>query len=437
MLLNPNKDNQILASGSSDGTIKLWSIKDKIPKSLKDLTDHKGGVESIAFSPDGRSLISGSADKTIKLWNIGKSAKETGKLRETWHGHQDTVNSVIFSPDGLPLLSREDGTNGGQTIASGDRDGKVILWQTPPHPTKSIGANTFSADRQSILVSQLTTTSSQFTLKTLEGKIIKTIPPLAHKIITSIAISPDNKTILAGRTDGIIEQINFNRGREGIWNVLDSDRGYQGEVIAMDFHPDGESFVSVGIERSNPELKYYTVRLWDKNGQFIQNINNGDEKPITAVSFSPQGEELAIARKDGAIELWQTDGTWRKILVNTDNNPNIQENITSINFSPDGKFLVTASYIGADGSPFSKTPDDKGKIQLRHSDGTFILDFELKERKIINVDFSQDSKTILAVDDLGFITNWNLDLDILLQRGCEWLKDYSRTAANFPQEICD
>jgi WD40 repeat protein len=91
-------DGKTLASGSVDKTIKLWSLE--TGRRIKSLEGHTDSVISVAFSPDGKTLASGSDDRTINLWHV-----ETGQQMSSLDGHIEGISSAAFSPDGKTLAS--------------------------------------------------------------------------------------------------------------------------------------------------------------------------------------------------------------------------------------------------------------------------------------------------------------------------------------------
>ena len=62
-------DGQILAIGTDNGPIYLWSTATHQIIG-KPLIGHTNWVQTLDFSSDGRLLASGSADDTIRLWNV-------------------------------------------------------------------------------------------------------------------------------------------------------------------------------------------------------------------------------------------------------------------------------------------------------------------------------------------------------------------------------
>ena len=70
---------------------------------MRKLQGHRGPVNSVAWSPDGKWLASGSDDATVQTWEA-----DTGKLVRELQGHRGPVNSVAWSPDGKWLASGSD-----------------------------------------------------------------------------------------------------------------------------------------------------------------------------------------------------------------------------------------------------------------------------------------------------------------------------------------
>ena len=130
-------DGRTLASGarsSGDSEVYLWDV---LSEECKASLNRLAGVSSVAFSPDGSALAVGGKDVT--LWDLHKilhqspddmpiyAADEfdkTGRHKATLKGHTGYINSVAFSPDG-------------RTLASGSIDGKILLWDITKTPQTS------------------------------------------------------------------------------------------------------------------------------------------------------------------------------------------------------------------------------------------------------------------------------------------------------------
>lgn len=89
-------DGKRLATGSTEGTVKLWDADGLKPVATLSGA-HPGAVRSIQFSPDGKVLASAGTDKVAKLWDV---SKEKPAVLFKLDGHEGPVNAVAFSPDG-------------------------------------------------------------------------------------------------------------------------------------------------------------------------------------------------------------------------------------------------------------------------------------------------------------------------------------------------
>ncbi|MDJ1185459.1 eIF2A-related protein [Roseofilum casamattae] len=87
-------EEEVMASASDDGTVKLWSLDGEFLKSLP----HEDKVNTVDFSPELPILASGSDDKTLQVWDRDGNPLDSFK-------HEDEVNKVSFSQKGKFLAS--------------------------------------------------------------------------------------------------------------------------------------------------------------------------------------------------------------------------------------------------------------------------------------------------------------------------------------------
>lgn len=435
-------DSSHFATGGEDGSISLWNRE--TANLLSTLPGHSDVVVSLVYSPDGKIFASASLDGTIRLWGA------VDKLpKRTFAGHTRNFDLLAYSPNGKTFASR---TKNGSIIVRDvdtfkhkftltvDTNDEDIL-QTVEKRNRRTDAErinvplAYSPDGTTLATADMNSTIRLW--DTESGKLKLTFKTKIDagqlldrgrhsNTITSLAYSPDGKTLVGGSREGKIHF--WDLEREGYRQTF-AEQEYP--AIYLGYSADGSMLISgTSNKRMTISGIYPEINIWDvQKQQLIRTINIqriGDG--INSISFSPDGKTVA-GTSDNIIYLWNAEtGILRQKLSSH------RSKVTSVAYSLDGSTLAS----GGDDNVIRVWDTVTGQYLQTlygHSDSVTLVAYSLDGNKLAS---TSDDGTILLwdisavkqVEKLKFedkksqnITQWNLPEGASARLGKGKIKD--------------
>lgn len=321
-------DGKRLAVGDCQGSVEVFDFESG--SSLLKFGAHGRIVASIAFSPDGGRMATGGYDSTTKLWDA-----TTGQLLETFNDSTYRVRSVVFTPDG-------------KYIAATVSDDLVRFYDA------ETGAVAFTLDAH-------------------------------YRGVMAIKFSPDGHRFATGSWDQSAKIWDLNAARSV--RIFDD---HQDQVQSLAIGRDGRRIATACLDG--------LVRIWDvATGEIVRTID-GQRGPSRAVAFSPDDNLIAAGYDNGSVKIWDLRSgqeLWENKEWNTP--------ATWLRFSPDGKWLA-----GSSGEKLEPGRGDARFVIWNVETGKEFRSVETSAPKVAGLAFSPDGETIAAGSDANKVSIWSL-----------------------------
>eukprot|EP00126_Sphaerothecum_destruens_P011978 Sdes_comp20976_c1_seq1m19096 len=260
-LLNPSSASLIgsefrLLSASKDESVRMWSclVDNNMDSQLGvcrcEFVGHTDSVESIALHPDGTHFVSGSSDKTIKMWSLESALDDDLNLSQQLKSANSMVSKKRKIRKGKSQPTQE-GQNADQALPKREAIGTLAGHSQVVTCVRWLGTSGFGA-------SKILSSSWDHSLRVWDISTgVNTNMFYGPKAISCCAVSSSQTLVASGHSDSLVR----------LWDIREAD-SKERNVVKMTL-ASHKSIVS-GIEWSPTNANQFAscsfdgkVKLWD------------------------------------------------------------------------------------------------------------------------------------------------------------------------------
>ncbi|MFO0890131.1 MAG: protein kinase [Isosphaeraceae bacterium] len=360
------------------GAVELWQSSPF--RKLRELKGHDDWIYALAFSPDGKELASGGWDKTIRVWNL-----ESGTIRLSLDQHEGPVTGLCYTRDGSRLIS----ASSDHTVRFWSTGEGRELYVLRGH-SRGVGALALSPDE-----GLLATGGEDHTLRI--WAFSKEPPGITAGFggwVSSVAFSPDNRKVALGSGDGTLTVQDAGSGSRLL--AINPKSGW---ISGVAFSPDGTVLAA--------STEYRGVKQWDAStGRHLRDLAGlGDF--TRALAYSPDGAMLAACSGShdfkteyppGEVCIWDSQtGNLRRTFKGHSGR------VLALAFSPDGSWIAS----GGGPSPGAK-PNPPEILVWEAATGKILRRFQGHSQPIRKIKFSRDGLRITSASEDLTVRVWNV-----------------------------
>ncbi|RZB95108.1 putative E3 ubiquitin-protein ligase LIN-1 [Glycine soja] len=264
-------------SGHTDGTMKVWTLKDNLFCLMQEIQEHTKAVTNLVISESDDRLYSGSLDRTARVWSIGKAAihcVQVHDMKDQIHNLVVTNSLSCFIPQGTGVKVQS--LNGESKLLNSSKYVKCLA-----HVHGKLYCGCHDSSVQEIHLATGTVNTIQSGYKRLLGKA---------NPIHALQIHGELIYAAGSSLDGSAIKI-WNNSNYSIVGSLQTGS----DVRAME----------VSSELIYLGCKGGTVEIWDKKKhKRVDTLQMGTNCRVNCMALDSNEEVLVIGTSDGQIQAW-------------------------------------------------------------------------------------------------------------------------------------